>query len=136
MMPVIPVPDMPDFIKGVINLRGKVIPVADIRLKFGMPVADYTDQTCIIVTELSSESKKKAVIGIIVDCVSEVLNIKGTDIEDSPALLRSDRIGDRSVSDRNTDYILGIAKTKEDIVVQFWFFVEYFLHICYIPFEF
>jgi len=69
------------------------------------------------VTELSSESKKKAVIGIIVDCVSEVLNIKGTDIEDSPALLRSDRIGDRSVSDRNTDYILGIAKTKEDIKI-------------------
>jgi len=84
MMAVTSVPQTPDFVKGVINLRGKVIPVIDLRLRFGIEREEYTERTCIIVVEISSSSGK-VVIGIVVDSVSEVLNIKGEDIEDTPA---------------------------------------------------
>jgi purine-binding chemotaxis protein CheW len=99
MMPITAVPRMPDFAKGVINLRGKVIPVLDLRLRFGMPEADYTEHTCIIVVEIAS-SGREVNIGIVVDSVSEVLNIKEADIEDTPAF------GTRF----DTDFILGLAK--------------------------
>ncbi len=100
MMPITSVPRTPDFVKGVVNLRGKVIPVVDLRLKFGMPEIDYTERTCIIVVEISGQSGAIK-IGIVVDAVSEVLNIKGDDIENTPVF------GTRV----NTDYILGMAKT-------------------------
>ena len=100
MMPITSVPRTPDFVKGVVNLRGKVIPVVDLRLKFGMPEIDYTERTCIIVVEISGQSGAIK-IGIVVDAVSEVLNIKGEDIENTPVF------GTRV----NTDYILGMAKT-------------------------
>ncbi len=100
MMPITSVPRTPDFVKGVVNLRGKVIPVVDLRLKFGMPEIDYTERTCIIVVEISGQSGAVK-IGIVVDAVSEVLNIKGEDIENTPVF------GTRV----NTDYILGMAKT-------------------------
>jgi len=99
MMKTTPVPQTPEFIKGVINLRGKVIPVIDLRLRFGMEAIDYTDRTCIIVVEIQGESTRLHT-GIVVDSVSEVLNIKGSDIEDTPTF------GTRL----NTDYILGMAK--------------------------
>jgi purine-binding chemotaxis protein CheW len=99
MMPITSVPQTPSFVKGVVNLRGKVIPVVDLRLKFGMPAIDYTERTCIIVVEISGQSGAIK-IGIVVDAVSEVLNIKGEDIENTPAF------GTRI----NTDYILGMAK--------------------------
>ena len=85
--------------KGVINLRGKVIPVVDLRLKFGMEAIDYTERTCIIVVEIDSATGIQ--MGIVVDAVSEVMNIKAGDIEDTP------NFG----SSLNTDYILGVAKT-------------------------
>lgn len=100
MMPITSVPRTPDFVKGVVNLRGKVIPVVDLRLKFGMPEIDYTERTCIIVVEISGQTGAIK-IGIVVDAVSEVLNIKGDDIENTPVF------GTRV----NTDYILGMAKT-------------------------
>jgi purine-binding chemotaxis protein CheW len=100
MMPVTTVPQTPDYMKGVINLRGKVIPVVDLRLKFGMEAIAYTERTCIIVVEVTGDGKKIQ-IGILVDSVSEVLNIKAGDIEDTP------NFG----SHLNTDYILGMAKT-------------------------
>ncbi len=100
MMAITTVPQTPAYMKGVINLRGKVIPIVDLRLKFDMQAIDYTDKTCIIVVEVSSGSQK-VMIGILVDSVSEVLNIKGSDIEDTP------NFG----SHLNTDYILGMAKT-------------------------
>ena len=84
MLPITSVPQTPDFVKGVINLRGKVIPVIDLRLRFGMGEIEYTERTCIIV----------------VDSVSEVLNIKGDDIAETPTF------GTRL----NTEYILGMAK--------------------------
>jgi purine-binding chemotaxis protein CheW len=73
---ITPVPDLPDYVKGVINLRGKVIPVMDVRLRFRMPPRDYDERTCIIVIEA-----KKTTVGLIVDTVSEVLEIPADKIE-------------------------------------------------------
>jgi len=100
MMRITPVPQTPEFIKGVINLRGKVIPVIDLRLRFGMDENGYTERTCIIVVEIDG-SGAKLHIGVVVDSVSEVLNIKGADIEDTPSFGTT----------LETGYILGMAKT-------------------------
>ncbi len=72
------VPQTPDYMKGVINLRGKVIPVIDLRLKFSMPEVEYTQETCIIVVDVDSVQA-----GIIVDSVSEVMDIKRDEIEEA-----------------------------------------------------
>jgi len=101
MMPVTPVPQTPGFVKGVINLRGKVIPVVDLRLRFEMEAIDYTERTCIIVVEIESLAGI-VLIGIVVDAVSEVLNIKGEDIEDTPAFGKG----------LDTNFILGMAKME------------------------
>ena len=99
MMTITPVPQTPAFVKGVINLRGKVIPVIDLRLKFGMEESQYNERTSIIVVEVRGGSGTVQ-IGIVVDSVSEVVNIKGEDIENTPTF------GTRL----DTDYILGMAK--------------------------
>ncbi|MBI9075498.1 MAG: purine-binding chemotaxis protein CheW, partial [Desulfatibacillum sp.] len=99
IMPVTTVPQTPDFVKGVINLRGKVIPIVDLRLRFGIHAMDYTERTCIIVVEIQSDAGKIQ-IGIVVDSVSEVLNIRGEDIEPTPTF----------GAKLNTDFILGMAK--------------------------
>lgn len=99
MMAVTSVPQTPPWVKGVINLRGKVIPVMDLRLKFGLDAMDYTDRTCIIVMEIQT-AEKPILMGIVVDSVSEVLSIRGPDIEDAPDF------GSRL----NTEYIMGMAK--------------------------
>lgn len=78
------VPQTPKFLRGVINLRGKVIPVVDLRLKFGMPEQPYTPQTCIIVIQL--EHHPPTLMGIVVDEVLEVLHFAAVDIEDAPGL--------------------------------------------------
>ena len=83
MMPITSVPQTPEFVKGVINLRGKVIPVIDLRLRFNMDSIDYNERTCIIVVEILGQSATVQV-GIVVDSVSEVLNIKQDEIEDTP----------------------------------------------------
>jgi purine-binding chemotaxis protein CheW len=106
MMPVTTVPQTPDFVKGVINLRGRVIPVMDLRLRFRMEAIDYTERTCIIVVEITG-SDETIHIGIVVDSVSEVLNIKGEDIEETPTF----------GAKLNTDYILGMAKTEDDVKI-------------------
>jgi len=106
MMPITSVPQTPEFVKGVINLRGKVIPVTDLRLKFEMSSEDYTDRTCIIVVEIRSKAGT-IIIGVVVDSVSEVLNIKGDDIEDTPIF------GTRL----DTQYILGMAKTEGGVKI-------------------
>jgi purine-binding chemotaxis protein CheW len=103
---ITPIPQTPPHVKGVINLRGKVIPVIDLRLKFGMPPMEYTERTCIIVIEVS-QRLGYILIGILVDSVSEVLNIKGADIEDTP------NFGTRL----NTDFILGMAKAGHSIKI-------------------
>ncbi len=100
MMRITPVPQTPEYVKGVINLRGKVIPVIDLRLRFGMGENGYTERTCIVVVEIDGDACKLH-IGIVVDSVSEVLNIRGADIEDTPSFGTT----------LNTQYILGMAKT-------------------------
>jgi purine-binding chemotaxis protein CheW len=104
MLPITSVPETPPYVKGVINLRGKVIPVVDLRLRFAMPAIDYTERTCIIVVEMKSAAGLVP-IGAVVDAVSEVLNIKAEDIENTPAF------GMRL----NTDYILGMAKMGKGV---------------------
>jgi len=106
MMPITSVPQTPDFVKGVINLRGKVIPVVDLRRRFGMEAMDYTERTCIIVVEIQGQTGT-VMIGIVVDSVSEVLNIKKEDIEETPTF------GTRL----NTDYILGMAKIEGGVKI-------------------
>jgi purine-binding chemotaxis protein CheW len=106
MMPITSVPRTPGFMKGVINLRGKVIPVVDLRLKFGMEEIGYTERSCIIVVEVAGGSEA-ALMGIVVDGVSEVLNIKGEDIEETP------NFGEKL----RTDYIRGIAKMNGGVKI-------------------
>jgi len=106
MMAVTHVPQTPYYIKGVINLRGKVIPIVDFRLKFGMEAMDYTERTCIIVVEIAEKSKT-IVMGLVVDSVSEVVNIREGDVDDTPAF----------GSSIDTNYILGMAKTGGSVKI-------------------
>ncbi|MFP4032886.1 MAG: chemotaxis protein CheW [Desulfococcaceae bacterium] len=106
MMPITTVPQTPHYVKGVVNLRGKVIPVIDLRLRFGMGEIEYTERTCIIVVEMAGESAD-VIIGIVVDTVSEVLTIRDEEIEDPP------RFGTRL----DTDYIHGMAKTEDGVKI-------------------
>ncbi|NLF29813.1 MAG: purine-binding chemotaxis protein CheW [Planctomycetes bacterium] len=96
MMSITAVPRTPDFVKGVINLRGKVIPVMDLRLKFNMDEAAHTDETCIIVVQVG-----RLEMGVIVDKVSEVRDIAGEEIEEAPQFGGS----------VDTDFILGMGKS-------------------------
>ncbi|WP_233143038.1 chemotaxis protein CheW [Marispirochaeta aestuarii] len=95
------VPDMPDYIKGVINLRGKVIPVMDLRLRFGMEPRAYDDRTCIIIVHVENTS-----IGFIVDTVSEVKDIRESDIDPPPSFKK------HAARDR---YISGLGKVDEEV---------------------
>ena len=106
MMPITTVPRTPEFVKGVINLRGKVIPVMDLRLRFGMEEIDYTERTCIVVVEIEGASGT-VMIGVVVDSVSEVLNIKGEDVEETPTF----------GTKMNTEYILGMAKMEGGVKI-------------------
>jgi len=102
VMEITAVPRTPDFVKGVINLRGKVIPVVDTRLKFGLNEVEHTEQTCIIVVNVNDVE-----VGIIVDQVSEVLDIPAEDIEDAPSF----------GSDVQTDFILGMGKSENRVTI-------------------
>ena len=100
------VPQTPHYVKGVINLRGKVIPVVDLRLKFGLAELEYTPRTCIIVVQIESEAGR-LMIGVIVDAVSEVLTLQSADIEDTPDF----------GSGVATPYLLGMAKIKGKVKI-------------------
>jgi purine-binding chemotaxis protein CheW len=101
IMNITAVPRMPNFMKGVINLRGKVIPVISLRSKFELPEKDYTEQTCIIVVDVGRE------IGILVDTVSEVLDISSDSVDPPPALSQS----------VDSTFILGLGKVGDDIKI-------------------
>lgn len=99
---ITPVPQMPDYIKGVLNLRGKIIPVADLRVKFRLAKIENTDLTCVVVVQVTLPDKSKTMMGLIVDAVEEVVNLTNADIEPTPdfgGVLQA-------------DYILGMAKVK------------------------
>ncbi len=100
------VPQTPVYVKGVINLRGKVIPIIDLRAKFGIPEIEYTQRTCIIVVQVEGESGK-LLMGTIVDGVSEVITLHGDDIEDTPDF------GDGIAA----PYLLGMAKAKGKVKI-------------------
>jgi purine-binding chemotaxis protein CheW len=100
------VPQTPAHIKGVINLRGKVIPVIDLRLKFGLQNAEYGQRTCIIVAQVQGESGP-ILMGVVVDGVSEVLNLTGPEIEDTPDF----------GEDAAGKYLLGMAKVKGKVKI-------------------
>ncbi len=105
-MDITAVPQTPEYVRGVINLRGQVIPVVDLRAKFGMETAETTDQTCIIVVEISQDDRKFST-GIVVDHVQEVLDIAGDAIEDAP------QFG----SNVETDFILGMGKIGDTVKI-------------------
>jgi len=96
------VPQMPAYVRGVINLRGKIIPVMDLRLRFGFADIASTDHTCIIVVQVKLADGKVTQMGLVVDGVEEVLNIAAEDIEETP-----DFGGEIA-----TEYIVGMAKVK------------------------
>ena len=100
------VPKTPAFLKGVINLRGKVIPVIDLRLRFGLEQAPYTQRTCIIVVQVVGENGLTQ-IGVVVDGVSEVLNIAVQDLENTPDFGTGESI----------PYVLGMAKMKDGVKI-------------------
>ena len=102
VMDITTVPQTPEFMKGVINLRGTVIPVVDLRLKFSMPEEEHTQETCVIVVETNSSQ-----VGIMVDSVSEVLNIQNGEIEETPSFGQG----------IDTDFIMGLGKVKERIII-------------------
>lgn len=107
VMEITAVPQTPDYVRGVINLRGKVISVVDMRAKFGMPRTEDTSETCIIVVEVR-KGAESVHMGVLVDSVSEVLNIAGDDIEDAPSF------GGAQV---DTEFILGIAKAGASVKI-------------------
>ncbi len=102
MMQVTAIPRLPDFVRGVMNLRGQVIPVIDLRLKLGMDIGEVTENTCIIVVDISGVET-----GMVVDEVHEVQNIAVEDIEDPPSF----------GVDVNTEFILGIGKAGEKVMI-------------------
>lgn len=100
------VPQTPAFLKGVINLRGKIIPVVDLRLKFGFTQAEYTSATCIVVVQVHRPDETLQ-MGLIVDSVAEVLNLSADEIDDTPDF------GDGSTA----PHLLGIAKVKGSVKI-------------------
>lgn len=100
MQPVTEVPELPEYIRGIINLRGKIIPVMDVRLRFRKPLRDYNDRTCIIVVDI-----KDIAIGLIIDSVSEVMSIPEGDIVVPPGASQG----------LNNRYIKGIGKVGNDV---------------------
>jgi len=95
-------PEMPDYLKGIINLRGKIIPVMDVRLRFGKQPRDYDDRTCVIVVDLNG-----IYIGLIVDSVSEVLTVPEQDIAELPGLSAGQSGG----------YIKSIGKIETNVIL-------------------
>jgi len=102
LMDITTVPQTPDYMKGVINLRGKVIPVIDLRKKFSMQEGVHTQETCVIVVEVNGSS-----IGLIVDSVSEVSDITGEEIENAPSFGQG----------IDTSFIMGLGKVKDKIII-------------------
>ena len=96
------VPQMPPDVRGVINLRGKIIPVLDLRRRFGFADEQFTEQTCVIVVQVRQEGGRTVLQGLLVDGVEEVLQINATEVEDTPDFGNTIK----------ADYFLGMAKVK------------------------
>jgi len=106
MMQITEVPRQPKFVKGVINLRGKIIPIIDLRLKFGLEERNYDERTSIIVVELETENSTR-ISGMVVDAVNEVLDINNTDIEPPPSY----------GTDVDQAFLTGMGKVKDSVIM-------------------
>lgn len=102
MQPITAVPEVEDYIKGLINLRGKIIPVIDVRTRFKMAPVEYTDRTCIIIINV-----KSMIIGLIVEKIAEVVNILDDDIVSLPSLKRNER--------EQNKYVYGLARLEDSV---------------------
>lgn len=103
---ITPVPQAPECVTGIINLRGKVIPVIDLRMKFALPQAEYAERACIVILGIVMNETPIAA-GILVDSVSEVLTIASSDIDECP----------RFTSDSESNYLFGMAKIKDRVTI-------------------
>ncbi len=101
---ITPVPQLPAYVKGVINLRGRVIPIVDLRVKFGLK-AEFTERTCIVVVQVKLPTEQIVQMGLIVDSVEEVVTLAGTEIEPTPDF----------GAKIDTTYLLGMAKVKGQV---------------------
>ena len=99
LQPITEVPELPDYIRGIINLRGKIIPVMDVRLRFKKPFREYDDRTCVIVVEM-----KDIFVGLIIDSVSEVMSMPEGDIVPPPDL-----------SKEGNKFIKGVGKVGSEV---------------------
>ncbi|MCL2348629.1 MAG: chemotaxis protein CheW [Planctomycetaceae bacterium] len=102
MQKITEVPDMPSFVKGVVNLRGQVIPVLDMRLRFNMDPRPYDERTCIVVVNINTSQ-----VGLVVDTVNEVRNINDDQISPPP----------RTAGASSAQYIQGMGKVGEDVII-------------------
>jgi purine-binding chemotaxis protein CheW len=107
VMEITRVPRTPDYMRGVINLRGKVIPVIDLRTKFSLQSVPSTEKTCIIVVQVPRENMAQTTMGILVDEVCEVANIESEQIENTPNFGTT----------LDTDFILGVGKTGQKVIM-------------------
>ncbi len=103
MQKITEVPDLPEYVKGVINLRGKIIPVIDLRLRFNLPQQKYGDRTCIVITDINNTA-----VGFIVDIVDEVVTIIQDNIAPAP---------DFKISGKNEKYLRGLGKVGEEVKI-------------------
>jgi purine-binding chemotaxis protein CheW len=103
MVAITHVPRAPQFMEGVINLRGQLIPIIDLRTRFGMPRTEHTKNTRIVVTEIGSKR-----VGMVVDSVSEVLRIPTEQIEEAPEM----------ISGVDTEYIRGVGKVEDRLIIM------------------
>lgn len=102
MLGITPLPDFPDYAKGIINLRGDIIPVIDIRIRFGKPEIEYNENTCIIVTSID-----QSYMGFIVDSVDEVVDIEEDDISPAPKVSK----------EITNKYLTGVGQVNEKVVL-------------------
>ena len=106
MVDVTPLPRTPDFVRGVINLRGRIIPVIVLRRKFGMAPTEFTNETCVVVVDVGKDNDTTFRVGCIVDTVSEVLTIGAEHFEATPRCANA-----------AGDYIAGLAKLKDRVLI-------------------
>jgi purine-binding chemotaxis protein CheW len=104
---ITPIPQMPDFILGVTNLRGKIIPVVDVRLRFGMTQAEMTQSTCVVVANVATARGARLPAGLLVDAVEDVISVAAADIEETPKF-----------GSFNCEFVTGIAKVKERVIAM------------------
>ncbi|MEK6747965.1 MAG: chemotaxis protein CheW [Pseudomonadota bacterium] len=104
---VTPIPNTPDYIKGVINLRGTIVPIVDLRRRFGLPNIEYGPTTVVIVLKVYAEDGKERTMGIVVDAVSDVYNVTAKDMKDTPDF----------GADANIDFVRGLATVGEKMVI-------------------